>query len=217
MFENPRRGRQARNFTANVPKILDLQSSSEQIFSEKWRWVPLFILRISLFACICQHNFTRAQSIVQAFLVLILSDLVCLRAQMQPISPCAGAISFGWEPGDEVLFVLFQYSNKQNGRPVQSAGLLEYTQICVARGIVSWWIKDDAAGELQLCYHERDNEYRIYARKTAGGGEWVCKVIDVFTLHSPKVHWQNQNVINEEVEISFRPILKTYSTMWEYW
>ena len=35
MFENPRRGRQARNFTANVPKILDLKSSSEQIFSRK--------------------------------------------------------------------------------------------------------------------------------------------------------------------------------------
>ena len=32
MFENPRRGRQARNFTANVPKILDLESSSEQMF-----------------------------------------------------------------------------------------------------------------------------------------------------------------------------------------
>ena len=31
MFENPRRGRQARN----VPKILDLKSSSEQIFSRK--------------------------------------------------------------------------------------------------------------------------------------------------------------------------------------
>ena len=30
MFENPRRGRQARNFTTNVPKILDLKSSSEQ-------------------------------------------------------------------------------------------------------------------------------------------------------------------------------------------
>ena len=29
MFENPRRGRQARNFTTNVPKILDLKSSSE--------------------------------------------------------------------------------------------------------------------------------------------------------------------------------------------
>ena len=25
MFENPRRGRQARNFTKNVPKILDLK------------------------------------------------------------------------------------------------------------------------------------------------------------------------------------------------
>ena len=41
MFENPKRGRQARNFTTNVPKILDLKSSSEQIFSENGRWVPL--------------------------------------------------------------------------------------------------------------------------------------------------------------------------------
>ena len=41
MFENPRRGRQARNFTTNVPKILVLKSSSEQIFSENGRWVPL--------------------------------------------------------------------------------------------------------------------------------------------------------------------------------
>ena len=41
MFENPRRGRQARNFTTNIPKILDFKSSSEQIFSENWRWVPL--------------------------------------------------------------------------------------------------------------------------------------------------------------------------------
>ena len=35
MLENPRRGRQARNFTTNVPKILDLKSSSEQMFSRK--------------------------------------------------------------------------------------------------------------------------------------------------------------------------------------
>ena len=35
MFENPRRGRQARNFTTNVPKILDFKSSSEQIFFRK--------------------------------------------------------------------------------------------------------------------------------------------------------------------------------------
>ena len=42
MFENPRRGRQAvRNFTTNVPKILDLKSSSERIFTENWRWVSL--------------------------------------------------------------------------------------------------------------------------------------------------------------------------------
>ena len=35
MFENPRIGRQARSFTTNVSKILDLKSSSEQIFFRK--------------------------------------------------------------------------------------------------------------------------------------------------------------------------------------
>ena len=35
MFENPRRGRQVRNFTENDPKILDLKSSSEQIIFRK--------------------------------------------------------------------------------------------------------------------------------------------------------------------------------------
>ena len=35
MFENRRRGRQTRNFTTNVPKILDLKSSSEQTFFRK--------------------------------------------------------------------------------------------------------------------------------------------------------------------------------------
>ena len=44
MFENPRNGRQARNFTTNVPKILDLKSSSDQIFSENCRWVPLIYM-----------------------------------------------------------------------------------------------------------------------------------------------------------------------------
>ena len=44
MFENRRRGRQARNFTTNVPKVLDLNSSSEQIFSENCRWVPLILI-----------------------------------------------------------------------------------------------------------------------------------------------------------------------------
>ena len=44
-FDNPSRGRQARNLTTNVPKILDLKSSSEQIFSKNRRWVPLFSFR----------------------------------------------------------------------------------------------------------------------------------------------------------------------------
>ena len=35
MFENPRSSKLARNFTTNVPKILDLKSSSEQIFFRK--------------------------------------------------------------------------------------------------------------------------------------------------------------------------------------
>ena len=47
MFENPRRGRQARNFATTVPKILDLKSSSEQIFSKNCRWVPLFRSNVS--------------------------------------------------------------------------------------------------------------------------------------------------------------------------
>ena len=34
-FENPRRGRQARNFSENDPKFLDLKSSSEQIIFRK--------------------------------------------------------------------------------------------------------------------------------------------------------------------------------------
>ena len=35
MFENPRRGSQARSFSENDPKILDLKSSSEQIIFRK--------------------------------------------------------------------------------------------------------------------------------------------------------------------------------------
>ena len=47
MFENPRRGRQARNFTTNAPKILGLKSSSEQIFSRKLPLgAPDFILEV---------------------------------------------------------------------------------------------------------------------------------------------------------------------------
>ena len=41
MFQNPWRGRQARNFYNKCSEILDLKSSSEQIFSKNWRWMPL--------------------------------------------------------------------------------------------------------------------------------------------------------------------------------
>ena len=54
----------------------------------------------------------------------------------------------------------------------------------MARGTVSWASKDnDAAGELQLWYHERDDDYCLYAGKTAGDDEAVSKVIDAFSLH----------------------------------
>ena len=48
MFENPRRGRQARNFSTNVPRILDLKSSSEQVYSENCRWVPMHCVEIKM-------------------------------------------------------------------------------------------------------------------------------------------------------------------------
>ena len=54
MFENPRRGRQARNFTTNVPKILVLKSSSEQIFSRK---LPLGAPALCLFFVSFQKEF----------------------------------------------------------------------------------------------------------------------------------------------------------------
>ena len=59
MFENPRRGRQARNFTTNAPKILDLKSSSEQIFSRKLPLgapafcMPIFSCRPRKLSIIC--------------------------------------------------------------------------------------------------------------------------------------------------------------------
>ena len=68
MFENPRRGRQARNFTANVPKILVLKSSSEQIFSRKLPlgapdMLPMMAsLRILQFSTVCRWGTEQPQS-----------------------------------------------------------------------------------------------------------------------------------------------------------
>ena len=75
-----------------------------------------------------------------------------------------------------------------------------YTQICVARGIVSWGSEYGAAGELQLWYHESKNEYRIYTRKTAGGVllEVKSKNINIFTylLDTDGLHLCSENPSN---------------------
>ena len=58
IFENPRRGRQARNFSENDPKILDLKSSSEQIIFRKLslgapdfcqRWLNWYVIFLFLY------------------------------------------------------------------------------------------------------------------------------------------------------------------------
>ena len=63
------------------------------------------------------------------------------------------------------------------------------TQICVARGSVSWGSKDnDAAGELQLWNGEGRIDVFLYASNTARDENLVCKVTDVFYSSLPKVH-----------------------------
>ena len=79
-----------------------------------------------------------------------------------------------------------------------------FTLICVARGTVSWGSKDnDAAGELQLRYRERGNDYYINARKTARGDKMVCKVIDVFTLHFQKYTDKIKTLLTEKSKFHF--------------
>ena len=79
-----------------------------------------------------------------------------------------------------------------------------YTQICLARGKVSWGSKDnDAVGELQLWYRERANAYILYARKTAGDDKPVCKVIDVFTLHFQKCTDKIKTLLTKKSKFHF--------------
>ena len=81
---------------------------------------------------------------------------------------------------------------------------LGFTQICVARGTVSWGSEDnDEAGELQLWYRERDNDYCINARKTARGDKMVCKVIDVFTLHFHKCTEKIKTLLTKKSKFHF--------------
>ena len=79
-----------------------------------------------------------------------------------------------------------------------------YTQVCVARGIVSWGSEDnDGAGELQLWYHEIDNNYGLYASNTAGVDRLVCKVIDVFTLHFQKCTDEIKALLTKKLKFHF--------------
>ena len=79
-----------------------------------------------------------------------------------------------------------------------------FTQICVARGSVSWGSKDnDEAGELQLWCNETDNHYYLYASKTAGVDLAVCKVIDVFTLHFQKCTDKIKTLLTKKSKFHF--------------
>ena len=53
-----------RKSSTNVPKILDLKSSSEQIFSENWRWVPLTFL---IFYHVQQHENLNSDKLIVCF------------------------------------------------------------------------------------------------------------------------------------------------------
>ena len=78
-----------------------------------------------------------------------------------------------------------------------------YTEICVTRGSVSRRSRDnDEAGELQLWYRERDNNYRLYASNTAGD-EMVCKVVDVFTLHFHKCTDKIKTLLTKKSKFHF--------------
>ena len=69
---------------------------------------------------------------------------------------------------------------------------------------MSWGSKDnDEAGELTLLYRERDNNYALYAYKTAGGGELVSKVIDVFTLHFQKCTDEIKTLLTKKSKFHF--------------
>ena len=78
MFKNPRRGRQARSFTINVPKILDLKSSSEQIFSENLKlgapafWNPEYTELKSPVNLVCGIRDPRPATCFYLFIYLFL-------------------------------------------------------------------------------------------------------------------------------------------------
>ena len=92
MFENPRRGRQARNFATNAPKILDLKSSSEQIFSRKLplgapvHWTICVWLKPFVNVCVTQIIGATEQPTVRYHASTILSYMVSISVNKLYIS-----------------------------------------------------------------------------------------------------------------------------------
>ena len=79
-----------------------------------------------------------------------------------------------------------------------------FTQICVARGRVSWGSKDnDAAGQLQLWYREKDNNCYLCAGNTVGLDMAVCKVVDVFTLRFQKCSDKIKTLLTKKSKFHF--------------
>ena len=78
----------------------------------------------------------------------------------------------------------------------------DFTQVCVARGIVSWGSEDGAPAELQLWYNKNSKQYGICV-KTSDYGEEVCKVIDVFTLHFQKCTDKIKTLLTKKSKFHF--------------
>ena len=122
MFEDPRRGREARNFTTNFPKILDLKSSSEQIFSGFWRWVPTRIVEKRIW----QSNLKFDPSPVLRFLILpyffalipdsILIHLVTnLRWVQREVVTLLTILNIQWDMEPALLGILFFAGDNSGG------------------------------------------------------------------------------------------------------
>ena len=86
MFENPRRGRQARNFTTNVPKVLDLKSSSEQIFSRKLSLGAPVLVTATDVLTTCAEVINRVNTLLH-FAVSLMMTSVNVVEFMTPKSP----------------------------------------------------------------------------------------------------------------------------------
>ena len=86
---------------------------------------------------------------------------------------------------------------------ISQLGFVGLTQICRAKGIVSWGNKDDAEGELQLWYHETDEKYLIRAEQTGGSKVVVCRVFDVFTLHFQKCTDKIKTLLTKKSKFHF--------------